>query len=120
MEELDEFERPVWSYPIFGVKHKHQWIAREGGGDVQMWICKAIIAGMGGMTTMCSDTCFTEPISRQGRPSGLTDAQTRIEEALDRLQSEARGCFRGSAQGQLIEALGCILTGRKGSWWPEG
>lgn len=49
---------------------------------------------------------------------GLTEMHSRVQEALSRLESEARGCFRSSARGQLIEALGCILTGRKGSWWP--
>lgn len=46
-------------------------------------------------------------------------AQDRVKEALARLSREAQNVSRQSQQGQLIEALGCTLSGRKGSWWPD-
>lgn len=44
----------------------------------------------------------------------------RIDEALEALVRASEHTFRGSGEGQLIERLGCILAGRKSSWWPKG
>lgn len=47
-------------------------------------------------------------------------SEDRIEEALEQLAREARKNSRVSAMGQLIEQIGCKLSGRKSSWWPDG
>lgn len=46
----------------------------------------------------------------------LTLAEGRIATTLDHLDREAVTWPRSSAPGQLIEAVGCRLTGRNGSW----
>lgn len=45
--------------------------------------------------------------------------QERVEKTLARLGSEAKNVSRQSKQGQLIESLGCLLSGRNGGWWPS-
>lgn len=47
-----------------------------------------------------------------------TGLQTRIEEALVLLDRTAVKVSRTSQVGQLVEQIGCRLTGRKGSWHP--
>lgn len=44
-------------------------------------------------------------------------AEARIEEALTFLDEQSKHSWRRDRVGQLIEGLGCRLTGRKSSWW---
>lgn len=46
--------------------------------------------------------------------------ETRVKEALAVLTDQSRHTFRRAGTGPLIEHLGCILSGRKGAWWPHG
>lgn len=51
---------------------------------------------------------------------GMPDSyKARIDEALEALVRASEHTWRSSGDGQLIERLGCILAGRKGSWWPS-
>lgn len=42
--------------------------------------------------------------------------EDRVDQALDNLTRAAAHTFRSSAEGQRIEAIGCILGGLS-SWW---
>lgn len=50
----------------------------------------------------------------------LALAEGRVQQALERLEREAQRSWRRDRVGQLLEGLGCILTGRSSSWSPEG
>ena len=50
----------------------------------------------------------------------LTPIEAKVQQALERLEREAQHSWRRDRYGQLLEGLGCILTGRKSSWSPEG
>lgn len=50
----------------------------------------------------------------------MTDSyESRVKEALSVLADQSRHTFRYAGTGPLIEHLGCILAGLKGSWWPD-
>lgn len=50
----------------------------------------------------------------------LALAEGRVQQALERLEREAQHSWRHDRFGQLLEGLGCTLTGRSSSWSPEG
>lgn len=49
----------------------------------------------------------------------LALAEGKVQQALERLEREAQHSWRRDRFGQLLEGLGCILTGRKSGWSPK-
>jgi hypothetical protein len=59
-----------------------------------------------------------QPIDKNLLRGEYDTLRERVNDALDYLDREARNVSRHSLTGEILETIGCHLTGRKGGWQP--
>lgn len=93
------------------------WAASRGA-SLEVQVARAL-----GLAAEPWDTYGLDPAPgpiRHRHPSTARVAllEGRIAGALERLTQAAEHTFRRTPTGELVESVGCHLTGRSGSWWP--